>query len=536
MPLSRHRVDGDLMTTYVYYDLKGIQSFIFAIPRLTFMIGGSAMIDEFDADFAVGLKGDGVHLVFAGGGKGCFRCASDKDGDRVEKALRDRARELGMAIELARSTEFHADGPERGHLYHGLPEGDELEGHPCAASGTWPVKDADLISEKVEERRERRARYEQTLLEKLEPKGWLKDQNTEFFRNVNVEGEARDTSVHSRKRALAGAAALGNTNRWAVIAMDGNDIGAQYAKAKAQHTAGEVEAWTSEMSERLRECCVHACVAGLNQVLDEWVAEVASKDEDDLSNQAFRVDGTVILPVRPLVLGGDDLIVLCHPGYAFDFVAAAAKAFNVKSREDRDLWLATGGELTVSAGVLFCGTSLPLASSVRYAEELMAEAKQRGRELQQRGSAAPATINWEVVTESVIDSPRARRTRALEFFDGDLGTTVRLTRKPYTIDQLAELSSIADRLSPEDRPLPRGVGHRLRRILDQSYWNRRLGVASLAKQQPALAKFLEEPFEPVSGTSRWSFDRRRSTDVLDIIELIEERHRVARRGARPGEE
>ena len=36
------------MSRYLCYDVKGIQSFIFKIPKLKYIIGGSALVDIFD--------------------------------------------------------------------------------------------------------------------------------------------------------------------------------------------------------------------------------------------------------------------------------------------------------------------------------------------------------------------------------------------------------------------------------------------------------------------------------------------------------
>ncbi|MEA2061393.1 MAG: hypothetical protein U9P10_12985 [Thermodesulfobacteriota bacterium] len=44
------------MGIYLCYDVKGIQSYIFKIPKLKYIIGGSALIDQFDKETVKNLS------------------------------------------------------------------------------------------------------------------------------------------------------------------------------------------------------------------------------------------------------------------------------------------------------------------------------------------------------------------------------------------------------------------------------------------------------------------------------------------------
>jgi CRISPR/Cas system-associated protein Cas10 (large subunit of type III CRISPR-Cas system) len=63
--------NGEAM--FLCYDLKGIQSFIFQVPKLKYIVGGSALIDRFDRVEAREVEERlGVRRVFSGGGRGVF--------------------------------------------------------------------------------------------------------------------------------------------------------------------------------------------------------------------------------------------------------------------------------------------------------------------------------------------------------------------------------------------------------------------------------------------------------------------------------
>ena len=62
---------------YLCYDIRGIQSFIFRIPKLKYIIGGSAVIDRFDRETIKNLMlPQGCERLFTGGGKGTFSCST----------------------------------------------------------------------------------------------------------------------------------------------------------------------------------------------------------------------------------------------------------------------------------------------------------------------------------------------------------------------------------------------------------------------------------------------------------------------------
>ena len=74
------------MPTYVCYDLRAIQSFIFRVPRLKYIVGGSALIDHFDRDIAPAAAVNTDSKIFCAGGKGAFACEDSAEAERVEAA------------------------------------------------------------------------------------------------------------------------------------------------------------------------------------------------------------------------------------------------------------------------------------------------------------------------------------------------------------------------------------------------------------------------------------------------------------------
>lgn len=513
---------------YLAYDIRGIQSFIFAIPRLKYVAGGSALIDAFDRETVVNLAREhSWQCIAAAGGKGCFQAGDDRQADEIQARLVHHAHEFGLDIRFGRGRDFGVATRCADSLFPYLPRAKDLDGPPCNASGLYPAPKGGthgVVSERIEARVRRW--FETRLLAAAGHDGQgllppaLAGRSVAFFR------DADQGSVASRS--------LGQRNRWALICMDGNDLGTQFARMAG---APEYERWLPAMSRALDQASESACLAGMRAVLEDWLADEPALD-------ACMQDGDLLLPLRPLVVGGDDIAVLCHARYAHTFVLRASAEFaehsRAQARARRDaigtLWPATGNELSISAGILYAPITLPLASAMGYAEALLANAKQLGRTLKRAGEPAPACVDWESVTEGLLDHPLVRRRRELMFRDGDLGDErVELTSRPY---RLADFEPLLRWAGSELRELPGSIVHTLLAGLRAGHDDRQLFYARLGKRHAGLVQALaESPGAMRSaadhegrGASRWWREQRgthwvRGTSVIDAVLLLQEQSR-----------
>ena len=466
---------------YLCYDVKGIQAFIFAIPRLKYIVGGSVLIDQFDRDTIPKLSSDGARCLFAGGGKGVFAC-DDATAETTKHQIIEEAHAIGLSIAIGQSKDYSEAAQCADRFFPFMPESNELDGHPCQASGLYPVRIRpgsenvhSVVRKRVFQRGDLlRRRLEDRLLTDLripQIKACSDARNVEFFHDIGDDKDEGGCALD----------ALGGRGRWAIICMDGNDIGSQFRAFQASRPSEtEMCEYVKAMSLALDACSQHAAARGCEEVLRHWAREA------DRVADGTTADGTVILPLRPVVVGGDDIVVLCHAQYAFDFVTEACRAFAEQSVRKagafRNLWPATGDTLTTSAGVLFCPLSLPLHMAIPYAESLLASAKGEGRKHTRPGEPSPACIDFEVVTESMLDTPADRRNRELRFIDGDTDTVIELTERPYRLDRFSELRREAEQLER----IPRSIRHQLLPAL-------RAGTSDRAEKLERLCRNLPRP-------------------------------------------
>ncbi len=532
---------------YLCYDLKGIQSFIFAVPRLKYICGGSAIIDDFDRKIAPAVKAEGAEHLFSGGGKGAYLCPSDQVADQIQGQLVEQATHAGLGISFGRDTDYSEAANVISETYPWLPADQELDGRPCTESGLYPVSDSQKTHRMIRQRDWKKGervsrRFEEEILDCIELPGDVlqKDERIEFMHNVNADDP-------DRLEGRLGSIALGGRNRWAIIAMDGNDMGMQHrvaADKKFLDPADYIK-WLKRMSQSLDDCSRGACAEAAKHVIQQWAGDEDGKKA--IAEQRIEREPenkTIVLPFRPLIVGGDDIVVLCHVSYAMEFVKKAALCFAKLSREKAaeakivgiDLWPATEGELSITAGVLFTPVSMPLAAAIPYTESLMASAKNKGRELKGNDShgPTPSCVDWEAITEGLLDTPAARRQREFWFVDPDLGEIVQLTQRPYSLQELDKLEQKAKSYEP----VPATIRYQILPGLRQGFYERRVFCARLGKQKQlaALVADIEEDRDIDQSTPKWrragkkKFGDKdfpiRSTNVVDALLLLEEKKRM----------
>lgn len=466
---------------FVSYDIRGIQQFIFAVPRLKYIVGASALIDEYDKSTIRKLSdGADIQPIYSGGGRGLFSCANIHVARGLSEKIVNAAHAIGLDIRIGIDTDPVKAGENATDLYS-CPVSN-LEGEPCSASGLFPVKpgtgqgyreDRRGVHPLVWKRAQAAGRNDKILIDKLSQSvGWpFKKSKPEFLSNVSPD----DAETPEEKRtAQLGHASLGARNRWAVVVMDGNDMGAQHRNASLD--ANQRLQWLTNMSQALDQVTHNAVIEALGKMIAKWA--------DSADSFHAEKQGRVVLPVRPLLIGGDDVILICHAAYAMKLATDIIAAFERLSADRASLWQGTGGKLTISAGVLFCGTKFPLASAIDYAESLLSGAKQHGRKSKKDGHPSPACIDWESLTEGAIDTPAARRQRELLFVDKDIESKPRiaLTRRPYTLEQYAQLDTEKALM----RKLPGTIRHELLSGLRQPLYARSRFLARLKKKYSEL--------------------------------------------------
>lgn len=173
---------------------------------------------------------------------------------------------------------------------------------------------------------------------------------------------------------------LNPKNDWiAVIHADGNGLG-QIIQAIGKN------------KDKLKEFSV---------TLDKATKEAAQKAYQELQQKDSFED---LIPIRPIVLGGDDFTVVCRADIAIDYIQSFIKAFEEKTHFMMKHILTEAGldKLAMCAGIAFIKSSYPFYYGYKLSEKLCGYAKKDAKNRMEKG-LAPSCLMFHKVQDSFVE-------------------------------------------------------------------------------------------------------------------------------------
>ncbi|WP_095499165.1 Cas10/Cmr2 second palm domain-containing protein [Paraferrimonas haliotis] len=160
----------------------------------------------------------------------------------------------------------------------------------------------------------------------------------------------------------------------ALIHIDGNGLGKILMKLREELPSDDVNLYQTGFrlfSEALGAATITAAKSATQKLYEQVLTE------------GYDAKDTVTLPMRPVVLGGDDLTLFCRADLALDYANHFNHAFKQASKEELKVffdkkYLSTDSlsdYLTASGGILFHKASHPFMHSHHLVEALCDKAK-----------------------------------------------------------------------------------------------------------------------------------------------------------------
>lgn len=165
---------------------------------------------------------------------------------------------------------------------------------------------------------------------------------------------------------------------------------------------------------------IHADGNGLGQVVQQVSSSQTairkfSKDLDNANKNAAQAAFNDIckyynlkenIPIRPIVLSGDDFTMICRADFALDYTKAFISYFEDETK-------AMGHSLTACAGIAYVKSSFPFYYGSELAEDLCKAAKQDAKSRAEKQEKAPSCIMMYKVEDSFTESFDEIRNRVL---------------------------------------------------------------------------------------------------------------------------
>lgn len=444
------------MQHLVVLDVPGIKEYVFGTNRLVQIRGASALLDHLNRrDTETKLRGwlgkDKVRKIFANGGAGQF--ILDSPLQKVEETLqalkghfyretRGGVRLVCGVMELSsgsydnclsgaflalKKEKEESSFPETSHLHTGyLRECDTCSG-PAVNDPQGPTV---LYGE---ERLVLCASCRCKLAKGKERGLW--GDFSDFLVTKGVSPEQADAYRPWDFQEI-GDRCLKPPGYTALVYADGNAMG---RLVKEITTPEDFEDFSTTVDESIRQAC------------HEALLETCLLPRGPIEGK---------IPADILLLGGDDLIVYLSADTALPFALAVAEKFERKTQERFSKHKFFRGILknkgvTISLGIAIGRSQTPFAMMLEQAKELLRLAKAEGAKLAD-GLYAPAYLDYHFTSSyNQVHVQDCRRSH----FHQQWTVPLRLTQKPYSLDNLRELFNCARELIQSG--IPRTRLHRL---------------------------------------------------------------------------
>ena len=191
----------------------------------------------------------------------------------------------------------------------------------------------------------------------------------------------------------------GKERSWlAVVHADGNNLGKLLLKMGGTIIEGKTKEAFRAFSEILEKATVRA-------------ASNAYRDEVELK---VKEEGISKLPIRPIVLGGDDLTIIIRGDLALDFTKTFLQHFETYTKsyfkEYADTYLKASADLknifaqglTACAGIAYIKPNYPFHYGVHLAESLCAYSKKIAKDI--NADSTPSCLTFHKVHSSFIEN------------------------------------------------------------------------------------------------------------------------------------
>ncbi|HFC00054.1 MAG TPA: CRISPR-associated protein, partial [Phaeodactylibacter sp.] len=221
---------------------------------------------------------------------------------------------------------------------------------------------------------------------------------------------------------------------------------------KASHVPFDLKHITGKNSENSWIAIVHADGNSIGKLVQD-IKPVDFKDfskklqeaTEEAAKEAFEALNLKLsekmrrYPIRPVILGGDDLTVIIRADLALKFTEAYLKAFEKQTNE------ILGQKLTACAGIAYIKQNYPFHYGVDLADALTKEAKKASKDISK--DTPPSSLSFYKVLSSFVEPLEEMKKRTLSINAKELY----FDHGPFFIHAQDKKSTVGDLICKMDK-------------------------------------------------------------------------------------
>lgn len=299
----------------------------------------------------------------------------------------------------------------------------------------------------------------------------------------------------------------GKDSHIAIVHIDGNRMAKRF-----RETVSLTELRTlSDSVERItREAFTAVVQDGVSHYADimESLGFARPGKTDSALPQPPKQDGRYILPLAPLVIGGDDVTFVSDGKLGIYFSERFISAFEARSQK-----MLGGRPLTACAGVAITHTKFPFYRGYQLADELCGNAKKRMAEKAMSPDRYFSALDFQIVFGGVSSTLKQIREEQYRNTETDL------LWRPYRVGRTDDpgehgLDEVLKLTAQVKKDFPDNKIKELRQVLTQPKADRSRFVMDMKKRGRSLPDIKGKNFSE-------SLVENKETPYFDMIELLQ---------------
>lgn len=377
------------MSILAIYDVSGIQRYIFSSNRLVENVGSSMLIEKvlkkflvesieesvsdkekFKKDWTIYNEFNMKHnleieaeIIYIGGGKAIVCYKDDGLYSKVDSKLAQKVFLKTYSLRVVSAyynTNFKSFTKDREELIKELNKVKQKEHKNLPLQGISITKQDNITGQPISNCYDRKAERYTSVETFLKNEGFdlYGDEYDEYITNKNMAFLKNIDDIVDK-----------NTDSYvALVHIDGNNMGKKIKNALENKEDYEEAVRTMRnISKEIDEIYKNA----FEEIVSLYIKYIEKFDLEDLKKDE---DGKIILPIRPIVLNGDDITFICKGNLAIDTVVRFLRII-----EKSEITSINNDKISACAGIALARSHFPFYRAYELAEQCCSSAKKKAK-------------------------------------------------------------------------------------------------------------------------------------------------------------